>query len=76
MALEKYITRLIKATGLSKKEIWKMINYKKTRSIINVNFNIESIYNLKVHYFSFLIKTLYTVQIIIRKSYNDMKPSC
>ena len=30
MALEKYILRIIKATGLSKKEIWKMINYKKS----------------------------------------------
>ncbi len=29
MTLEKYIIRIIKATGLSKKEIWKMINYKK-----------------------------------------------
>ncbi len=30
MALEKYILRIIKATGLSKKEIWNMINYKKS----------------------------------------------
>ncbi len=30
MALEKYIIRIIKATGLSRKEIWKMINYKKS----------------------------------------------
>jgi len=26
MALEKYILRIIKATGLSRKEIWKMVN--------------------------------------------------
>jgi len=30
MALEKYIIRIIKATGLSRKEIWKMINLTRT----------------------------------------------